>query len=163
MEERLRAFWSVVSSATASAYRLFLGDSRRTCDLSAHAMSGCPGNRDLVQELLLAISNNAYLSIRAALTEWVSAICSYKLIDLSAPPFPYRRAQRSTRDEDEFFARRYRARGSFGMTWRNCCNVAGSPRLPILYVKIEGCSVADARTRIVMVVIAFKVGHSSRP
>jgi RNA polymerase sigma-70 factor (ECF subfamily) len=161
-EERLRSLLIRGLVGDASAYHLFLGE------LTAHLrsflrrrMSRLPEEiEDLVQELLLAIHNQRHTyNPGQPLTAWVQAIARYKLIDL------LRRRSRTDglndplEDDDEFLAvvdtERAEARYDLAKLLQQ---LPDRQRLPILYVKIEGGSVAEAAKRTGMSESAVKVG-----
>jgi RNA polymerase sigma-70 factor (ECF subfamily) len=161
-EERLRSLLIRGLVGDASAYHLFLGE------LTAHLrsflrrrMSRLPEEiEDLVQELLLAIHNQRHTyNPGQPLTAWVQAIARYKLIDL------LRRRSRTDglndplEDDDEFLAvvdtEPAEARYDLAKLLQQ---LPDRQRLPILYVKIEGGSVAEAAKRTGMSESAVKVG-----
>jgi len=161
-EDRLRSLLIRGLVGDPSAYHLFLGE------LSAHLrsflrrrMSRLPEEtEDLVQELLLAIHNQRHTyDLEQPLTAWVQAIARYKLIDL------LRRRSRTDGlhdpldDDDELFAvadtEPAEARYDLAKLLKQ---LPDRQRLPILYVKIEGGSVADAAKRTGMSESAVKVG-----
>jgi RNA polymerase sigma-70 factor (ECF subfamily) len=137
-------------------------------ELAAHLRSflrrrlaGLPEEiEDLVQELLLAIHNHRHTyDPEQPLTAWVLAIARYKLIDL------LRRRSRTDvlhdplDEEEELFAtvdtEAAEARYDVAKLLRG---LPDRQRLPILYVKIEGGSVADTAKRTGMSESAVKVG-----
>jgi RNA polymerase sigma-70 factor (ECF subfamily) len=161
-EQRLRSLLIRGLVGDASAYHLFLGE------LTAHLrsflrrrMSRLPEEiEDLVQELLLAIHNQRHTyNPGQPLTAWVQAIARYKLIDL------LRRRSRTDglndplEDDDEFLAvvdtEPAEARYDLAKLLQQ---LPDRQRLPILYVKIEGGSVAEAAKRTGMSESAVKVG-----
>ncbi|HEY3655447.1 MAG TPA: sigma-70 family RNA polymerase sigma factor [Steroidobacteraceae bacterium] len=160
-EERLRSLLIRGLVGDASAYHLFLGE------LTAHLrsflrrrMSRLPEEtEDLVQELLLAIHNQRHTyDPGQPLTAWVQAIARYKLIDL------LRRRSRTDGlhdplDDDELFAvaDTEPAEARFDLA-KLLKQLPDRQRLPILYVKVEGGSVADAAKRTGMSESAVKVG-----
>jgi RNA polymerase sigma-70 factor (ECF subfamily) len=115
---------------------------------------------DLVQELLLAIHNQRHTyDPERPLTAWVHAIARYKLIDLQ------RRRSRTDGlhdpldDDDEMLAvaDTEPAEARYDLA-KLLTQLPDRQRLPILYVKIEGGSVADAAKRTGMSESAVKVG-----
>jgi RNA polymerase sigma-70 factor (ECF subfamily) len=161
-EERLRGLLVRGLAGDASAYHAFLKE------LSAHLRAffrkqlvRLPDEvEDLVQESLLAvhIRRHTYDSGQP-LGPWVYALARYKLIDLLR-----RRARTDLLhdpldEDDEAFggsdneaaeARRDMTKLLEGLPDRQ--------RLPILYVKLEGLSVADTARRTGMSESAVKVG-----
>jgi len=161
-EERLRSLLIRGLMGDASAYHTFLSE------LMAHLRSfvrrrlaHLPEDvEDLVQELLLAIHNQRHTYDRAQpLTAWVQAIARYKLIDL------LRRRSRTNGlhdpldDNYDFLAAAdgdaVEARYDLA---KLLLQLPDRQRLPILLVKIEGSSVADAAKRTGMSESAVKVG-----
>jgi RNA polymerase sigma-70 factor (ECF subfamily) len=115
---------------------------------------------DLVQELLLAIHNHRHTyDPQQPLTAWVQAIARYKLIDL------LRRRSRTDvlhdplDEEAEMFAAAdsEAAEARYDVA-KLLQELPDRQRLPILYVKIEGGSVADTAKRTGMSESAVKVG-----
>ena len=115
---------------------------------------------DLVQETLLAVHNQRHTyQTDQPLTAWVHAIARYKLVDLL-------RARRSSEaftepldDELEVFA----ASDTDAADARRDLDklLAELPehhRLPIMHIKLEGLSVAEAAQRTGMSESAIKVG-----
>ena len=115
---------------------------------------------DLVQETLLAVHNQRHTyQTNQPLTAWVHAIARYKLVDLL-------RARRSSEaftepldDELEVFA----ASDTDAADARRDLDklLAELPehhRLPIMHIKLEGLSVAEAAQRTGMSESAIKVG-----
>nr|UXE44214.1 ECF RNA polymerase sigma factor SigF [uncultured bacterium] len=166
-EERLRSLLILGLGGDASAYRIFLGE------LTAHLraflrrrMSQLPEEtEDLLQELLIAIHRQRHTyDPRQPLTAWVQAIARYKLTDL------LRRRSRTDALHDPFdteenlFAAADTAADEIAAAEARYDVVKlleqlpDRQRLPILYVKIEGGSVADAAKRIGMSESAVKVG-----
>ena len=160
-EERLRSLLIRGLVGDASAYHAFLSE------LTAHLrffvrrrLAHLPEEvEDLVQELLLAIHNQRHTYDRTQpLTAWVQAIARYKLIDL------LRRRSRTNGlhdplDDHDLLAAAdgdaAEARYDMAKLLRQ---LPDRQRLPILFVKIEGSSVADAAKRAGMSESAVKVG-----
>ena len=146
----------------ASAYQCFLGD------LSAHLRFFLRRRlgrmseevEDLVQELLMAIHNQRHTyDPEQPLTAWVHAIARYKLIDY------LRRRSRSDVFNDPLDDDQQLLAGADDEAANARYDVAkllralpDRQRLPILYVKIEGSSVADTARRMGMSESAVKVG-----
>jgi len=161
-EERLRSLLIRGLVGDVPAYHLFLGE------LTAHLrsflrrrMSRLPEEtEDLVQELLLAIHNQRHTyDPGQPLTAWVQAIARYKLIDLLRRRSHTDGLNDPLEDHDEFFAvadtEPAEARYDLAKLLQQ---LPDRQRLPILYVKIEGGSVADAAKRTGMSESAVKVG-----
>lgn len=161
-EERLRSLLLRGLVGDASAYHIFLSE------LTAHLRSFVRRRlahlpeevEDLVQELLLAIHNQRHTYDSAQpLTAWVQAIARYKLIDL------LRRRSRTNGlhdplddDYDLLAAADGDAAEARYDLAKLLQQLPDRQRLPILYVKIEGRSVADAAKRTCMSESAVKVG-----
>jgi RNA polymerase sigma-70 factor (ECF subfamily) len=161
-EERLRSLLIRGLAGDASAYHIFLSE------LTAHLRSFVRRRlahlpeevEDLVQELLLAIHNQRHTYDSAQpLTAWVQAIARYKLVDL------LRRRSRTNGlhdplddDYDLLAAADGDAAEARYDLAKLLQQLPDRQRLPILYVKIEGRSVADAAERTSMSESAVKVG-----
>ncbi len=161
-EERLRQLLIRGLAGDAAAYHTFLHD------LSAHLraflrkrLTRLPDEaEDLVQESLLAIHNQRHTyDAGQPLTSWVHAIAKYKLVDLLR-----RRAKRdlltdslddacdlaSSADTEAAEARRDLGKLLEQLPDRH--------RLPIVHMKLEGLSVAQAARVTGMSESAVKVG-----
>ena len=161
-EARLRDLLLRGLAGDAAAYHLFLKE------LSAHLrayfrkrLSGLPDEiEDLVQEALLAVHNQRHTyDADQPLTAWVYAIARYKLVDLLR-----RRSGRerlndplgdefdvlSGNDSDEASARLDVAKLLLLLPPRQ--------RLPIVYTKLQGMSVAEAARKAGMSEAAVKIG-----
>ena len=161
-EERLRGLLLRGLAGESSAYHMFLKE------LAAHLrayfrrrLARLPDEvEDLVQESLLAVHNQRHTyDPTQPLTAWVRALARYKLIDM------LRRRSRTDLlndpldDDTELLAasdnEAAEARRDIGKL------LAALPehhRLPIVYVKLEGLSVAEAARRTGMSESAIKVG-----
>lgn len=161
-EERLRGLLLRGLAGEASAYHEFLKE------LAAHLRAFLRKRlvrlpeevEDLVQESLLAVHNQRHTyDPSQPLTAWVFALARYKLIDLLR--------RRSRRDllhdpldeESELFAdstdEAAQARRDIAKLLQT---LPERQRLPIIYVKLEGLSVAQAAQRTGMSESAVKVG-----
>ena len=161
-EARLRELLVRGVAGEAAAYHAFLKE------LSAHLrgflrrrLARLPDEvEDLVQESLLAVHNQRHTyDAGQPLTAWVHAIARYKLVDLLR--------RRGTRDaltdplEDEGEILQFAdyeavdARRDIG---RLLAELPDRHRLPIVHVKLEGLSVADAARLTGMSESAVKVG-----
>lgn len=160
-EEHLRSLLIGGLAGDAAAYRLFLDH------LSSHLRSFVRNRlvqrnedvEDLVQELLLAIHNQRHTyDCDQPLTAWVHAIARYKSID-----YLRRRSRKeSLHDPLDLSAENavttdvsaQEARYDMARLLRK---LPDRQRLPILYVKIQGDTVADAAKRTGMSESAIKV------
>jgi RNA polymerase sigma-70 factor (ECF subfamily) len=160
-EARLRNLLIRGLAGDEAAYHIFLGE------LAAHLRSFLRRRlarlpeelEDLVQELLLAIHNQRHTYDPAQpLTAWVQAIARYKLID-----FLRRRSRTEMKhdpweeDGDLLVAADSEAAEARYDLMKLLDQLPQRQRLPILYVKIEGESVADTANRIGMSESAVKV------
>jgi len=161
-EERLRKLLIRGLAGDAAAYHAFLQE------LSAHLrafmrkrLARLPDEvEDLVQESLLAVHNQPHTYDAAQpLTAWVHAIAKYKLVDLLR-----RRAKRDLLtdplDEDidllsSSDSEAAEARRDLGKLLEQ---LPDRQRLPIVHMKLEGLSVAEAARLTGMSESAVKVG-----
>jgi RNA polymerase sigma-70 factor (ECF subfamily) len=161
-EERLREMLIRGLAGDEPAYHVFLQE------LSAHLRAflrkrlvRLPDEvEDLVQESLLAIHNQRHTyDARQPLTAWIHAIAKYKLIDLLR-----RRAKRELLtdpldDETDFLSspdnEAAEARRDLGKLLER---LPDRQRLPIVHIKLEGLSVAEAARVTGMSESAVKVG-----
>jgi len=161
-EARLRELLVRGLAGEAAAYQAFLKE------LSAHLrgflrkrLARLPDEvEDLVQESLLAVHNQRHTyDAGQPLTAWVHAIARYKLVD-----FLRRRGSRDAltdplEDEGEIlrFAD-YEAVDARRDIGRLLAELPDRHRLPIVHVKLEGLSVAEAARLTGMSESAVKVG-----
>ncbi len=161
-EERLRQLLLVGLAGDATTYHAFLQE------LSTHLRAflrkrlvRLPDEvEDLVQESLLAVHNQRHTyDAGQPLTAWIHAIAKYKLIDLLR-----RRAKRELLTDpldDEFDfgstvdAEAADARRDLG---KLLAQLPDRQRLPIVHMKLEGLSVAEAARLTGMSESAVKVG-----
>lgn len=161
-EERLRQLLIRGLGGDAPAYHAFLQE------LSAHLraflrkrLAGLPDEvEDLVQESLLAVHNQRHTyDAGQPLTAWVHAIAKYKLVDLLR-----RREKRDLLtdpldDEIDFLSSAdsdaAEARRDLG---KLLAQLPDRQRLPIIHMKLEGLSVAEAARLTGMSESAVKVG-----
>lgn len=161
-EERLRQLLIRGLAGDAAAYHVFLQD------LSAHLraflrkrLARLPDEvEDLVQESLLAIHNQRHTYDSAQpLTSWVHAIAKYKLVDLLR-----RRARRDllTDPLDDEFDLASSADAEAAESRRDLGRLLellpDRQRLPIVHMKLEGLSAAQAARITGMSESAVKVG-----
>jgi RNA polymerase sigma-70 factor (ECF subfamily) len=161
-EERLRQLMIRGLGGDAPAYHAFLQE------LSAHLraflrkrLAGLPDDvEDLVQESLLAVHNQRHTyDAGQPLTAWVHAIAKYKLVDLLrrrekrdllTDPLDDENDLLSSTDNDAAEARR-----DLGKLLER---LPDRLRLPIIHMKLEGLSVAEAARVTGMSESAVKVG-----
>jgi RNA polymerase sigma-70 factor (ECF subfamily) len=160
-EDRLKALFVRGLAGDPAAYHRFL------IELSAHLRSflrrrlaRLPDEiEDLVQETLLAVHNQRHTFDSAQpLTAWVHAIARYKVVDflrrrsrgnLATEPLDDELEVLSTADADAAEARRDLAKLLEALPDRQ--------RLPIVYVKVQGLSVAETARLTGMSESAVKV------
>lgn len=161
-EDRLRDLLLRGLSGDEPAYHAFLRE------LSAHLraflrrrLARLPDEvEDLVQETLLAVHNQRHTyDAGQPLTAWVHAIAKYKLIDLLR-----RRAKRELLSDplDEEFGLASATDTEAADARRDLNTLLAQlperQRLPIVHMKLEGLSVAEAAKRTGMSESAVKVG-----
>jgi len=145
-----------------AAYHAFLKE------LSSHLraflrrrLAGLPDDvEDLVQETLLAVHNNRHTyESDQPLTAWVHAIARYKLVDLMR-----RRAGREALNDplDDDLAIFASSDTEAADARRDLAKLLGQlpdrHRLPIVHVKLEGLTVAEAARKAGMSESAVKIG-----
>lgn len=161
-ETRLRGLLLGGLAGDERAYRAFL------TELAAHLRQylrqrlrqGPDDAEDLVQECLLAVHDKRHTyEASQPLTAWIHAIARYKLIDhwrrrrgrdLATGPLDDESDLAVAGGHDAADARRDLAKLLDRLPERQ--------RLPIVHVKIEGLSVAEAASRAGMSIAAVKVG-----
>ena len=117
---------------------------------------------DLVQETLLAVHNRRHTFEPAArLLPWLYAIARYKLVDLLRAQSP-RRAIEVALDDDEDIAELVHVDATPAEARRDLAKLLDALpdryRLPIVLVKLEGRSVAEAAQATGISEAAIKVG-----
>jgi len=161
-EEHLRSLLARGLAGDEPAYRRFLAE------LAAHLRSWLRGRlarlpeeiEDLLQEILLAVHNQRHTyDPKQPLKPWVHAIARYKIIDLLRRRSRNEMLNDPLDDEDQLFAATNgdAAEARYDLA-KLLDELPDRQRLPILYVKIEGASVADAAKRTGMSESAVKVG-----
>jgi len=162
VEARVRSQFVAGLSGDARAYHAALSDLAKVLrGFLRGRLSRLPDDvEDLVQETLLAIHNQRHTYDAAQpLTAWVHAIARYKMID-----FLRRRSGREALHEplDDDLAVFAQPEHESADTRRDLAvlldTLPDRHRLPIVHVKIEGLSVAEAANRTGMSESAVKVG-----
>ena len=161
-EDRLRDLLVRALAGDAAAYHVFLRD------LGAHLraflrkrLARLPDEvEDLVQETLLAVHNQRHTyATDQPLTAWLHAIARYKLVDLLR-----RRARRDLLsdplddDNELLVASDIEASDARRDVAKLLDTLPDRHRLPIVHVKLEGLSVAEAAKLTGMSESAVKVG-----
>jgi RNA polymerase sigma-70 factor (ECF subfamily) len=161
-ESRLRDLLSRGLAGDTHAYHGFLKElSAHLRDFLRKRLVKLPDEvEDVVQESLLAVHNQRHTyDDGQPLTAWVYAIAKYKLVDLLR-----RRGQRDllTDSLDEEFDVLSSAEAEAAEARRDIAKLLEQlpdrQRLPIVYVKLEGRSVAEAARLTGMSESAIKVG-----
>ena len=164
VEETLRAALLLALSGDNEAYATFLRQS--SAHLRAYfrrRLAASPGEvEDLVQETLLAVHGRRHTYRTAEpLTPWLYAIARYKLVDLLRAQAP-RNAVEVPLDDDEGVHELLHADASPAESRRDLARLLDTLpdryRLPIVLVKLEGRSVAEAAEATGMSESAVKVG-----
>ncbi len=163
VESTLHALLSLAQAGDNAAYRQFLGQSgtRLRAYFRRRLLAYPDDVEDLVQETLLAIHNsrNTYRPGQPV-TAWLHAIARYKLVDCLRA-----RSARAAIDVplDEDVEASFADEAPVAAECRRdlLAMLATLPdrfRLPIVHVKLEGLSVAEAAARTGMSESAVKVG-----
>jgi RNA polymerase sigma-70 factor (ECF subfamily) len=115
---------------------------------------------DLVQETLLAVHNQRHTyQVNQPLTAWVHAIARYKLVDLLRARESREALTDPLDDELEVFAESDTdAADAKRDLDKLLAELPEHHRLPIMHIKLEGLSVAEAAQRTGMSESAIKVG-----
>lgn len=164
VEEALRAALLLALAGDNEAYAAFLTQSgahlrayfRRRLVTSPNEVE------DLVQETLLALHNRRHTyRTTQRLTPWLYAIARYKLVDLLRSQAPRRQVEVSL-DDDDGASELVPADNSPAEARRDLLKLLDTlpdrHRLPIVLVKLEGRSVAEAAAATGMSESAIKVG-----
>jgi len=162
VERRLRELLVRALDGDAAAYRGFLEE------LAAHLRAFLRKRlgrhpdfvEDVVQEVLLAVHKQRHTYRRGEpLTAWVHAIARYKMVDFLRLHATREALQEPLDDDAPIFAASDREAGE---ARRDIAKLLeGLPdrhRLPIVHVKLEGLSVAEAAQMTGMSQSAVKVG-----
>ena len=164
VEEALRASLLLALAGDGAAYAAFL--TRSAAHLRAYfrrRLVTSPNEvEDLVQETLLALHNRRHTyQTTQRLTPWLYAIARYKLVDLLRAQSPRRRLEVSL-DDDDGAGELLSADDSPAESRRDLLKLLDTlpdrHRLPIVLVKLEGRSIAEAAAATGMSEAAIKVG-----
>lgn len=161
-ELHLRALFVGALDGDAQAYAAFLKQiTRRLRAYLRRRLYGWPDDvEDLVQECLLAMHNQRHSYLRdQSVVAWAQAIARHKLIDLLRAKAAREQLHDPLDDDTENFlvaADEETAARRDVLTL--LAELPDRHRLPILLVKLEGLSVAEAARRTGMSESAVKVG-----
>lgn len=163
IEEKLRALLMLALNGDNAAYSGFL--TRSSVHLRAYfrrRLAAFPDDvEDLVQETLLALHNQRHTYRPSErLTPWLYAIARYKLVDSLRTHSP-RRAIELPLDEtadSAFFEQDTAAKEARRDLLKLLETLPDRFRLPIVQVKLEGRSVAEAALLLNMSESAVKIG-----
>ena len=162
MEHVLRDLLLRGLGGDAQAYHAFLGKmSGHLRAFLARRLFGWPDEvEDLVQECLIALHNQRHTYQHdQPLTAWVHAIARYKLIDLLRSKASREALHDPLDDELAVFAESATEASDARRDIRALLDaLPDRHRLPIVHVKLEGLTVAEAAQRTGMSESAVKVG-----
>lgn len=162
-EQQLRASFVAGLDGDAQAYATFLRQiARRLRAYLRRRLHGWPDDvEDLVQECLLAMHNQRQSYLREqSVVAWAQAIARHKLIDLLRA----KAAREQLHDPLDDDAQDFLAGATDEQTAAQrdvltlLAELPDRHRLPIVHVKLEGLSVAEAARRTGMSESAVKVG-----
>jgi len=162
-EARLRQWFVAGRSGNERHYLLFLKKlSQYLRGYFAKRLFRFPGDvEDLVQETLIAVHNQRHTyDASMPLTAWVYAIAKYKLVDFLRAQ-GHHAAVTDTLDEHEhviFEARQIEALEAHLDVQKLLEQLPDRYKLPILYTKLQGLSVAETAKLTGMSESAVKVG-----
>ena len=163
VEETLRALLLLALAGDSEAYAAFLTQSgaHLRAYFRRRLMTSPNEVEDLVQETLLALHNRRHTyQTTQRLTPWLYAIARYKLVDLLRAQSPRRRVEVSL--DDDGASELLPADASPAESRRDLLKLLDTlpdrHRLPIVLVKLEGRSVAEAAAAAGMSEAAVKVG-----
>jgi RNA polymerase sigma-70 factor (ECF subfamily) len=164
VDSELRALLLLALAGDNGAYGEFLTRAgARVRAYGRRRLAAYPDDvEDLVQETLLAMHNQRHTYRPSQpLTPWLHAIARYKLIDLLRVRMPRTAAEVELDDESADEAM-HASDGAAAEARRDLAQLLSALpdrfRLPIVHVKIEGLSVAEASARLGMSESAVKVG-----
>ena len=164
IEDKLRAQLLLALNGSNAAYAAFLTQ----CSVHLRAyfrrrLAAFPDDvEDLVQETLLALHNQRHTyRLAQPLTPWLYAIARYKLVDSLRAHSPRRALELPLDDEtadSAFFEHDTAATEARRDLLKLLEGLPDRYRLPIVRVKLEGRSVAEAALQLKMSESAIKVG-----
>lgn len=162
-ELQLRALFVNALDGDAQAYAAFLKQiARRLRAYLRRRLYGWPDDvEDLVQECLLAMHNQRRSYLREqSVVAWAQAIARHKLIDLLRAKAAREQLHEPLDDADPNFlvATADEETAARRDVLTLLAELPDRHRLPILHVKLEGLSVAEAARRTGMSESAVKVG-----
>jgi len=163
VEETLRALLLLALAGDNGAYVAFLTQSgaHLRAYFRRRLMTSPNEVEDLVQETLLALHNRRHTyQTTQRLTPWLYAIARYKLVDLLRAQSPRRRVEVSLDDDgaSELLPADVSPAESRRDLLKLLETLPDRHRLPIVLVKLEGRSVAEAAAATGMSEAAIKVG-----
>ena len=163
VEETLRALLLLALAGDSEAYAAFLTQSgaHLRAYFRRRLMTSPNEVEDLVQETLLALHNRRHTyQTTQRLTPWLYAIARYKLVDLLRAQSPRRQVEVSLDDDDasELLPADVSPAESRRDLLKLLETLPDRHRLPIVLVKLEGRSVAEAAAATGMSEAAIKVG-----
>ncbi len=161
-ERRLRDLLLQGLAGDARAYQTFLQElSAYLRGFLRHRLRGLPDDvEDLLQEILLALHNQRHTYDAAQpLTAWIHAIAKYKLIDMLRRRALREQLHDPLDDDLEIFSSAdldaAEARHDLGLFLDQ---LPPQQRLPIVHMKLQGLSVAEAAAACGMSESAVKIG-----
>lgn len=164
-EDTLRALLVLALAGDNDAYAAFLTKSSvRVRAYFRRRLDAFPNEvEDLVQETLLAVHNRRHTYRPAQpLTPWLYAIARYKLVDLLRAQSPRRAIEVELDDDEAGGSALFEGESGAAEARRDLLKMLDTlpdrHRLPIVLVKLEGRSVAEAAAATGMSEAAIKVG-----
>jgi RNA polymerase sigma-70 factor (ECF subfamily) len=165
VEETLRASLLLALAGDNEAYAAFLtlSSAQVRAYLRRRLVASPDDVEDLVQETLLALHNRRHTyEAKQPLTPWLYAIARYKLVDLLRAQSPRRAVEIPLDDEDGELQLVDADRADPAESRRDLLKLLEAlpdrHRLPIVLVKLEGRSVAEAAQATGMSESAIKIG-----
>ncbi|MDR1853964.1 MAG: sigma-70 family RNA polymerase sigma factor [Azoarcus sp.] len=162
MEERLRCLLIAGLGGDEKSYLAFLGQlGAYLRGYFVRRLTGFPGDvEDLLQETLLAVHNKRHTyDTSIPLTAWVHAIAKYKFVDFLRAHGRQAALTDTLDEESEVFASKQTEALEASIDVQDLLeSLPNRYRLPILHVKLQGLSVAEAAALTGMSESAVKVG-----